>query len=122
MPAVEGSAAIGISAAGITLFGVVTGLHPGLLIAGFAGSWAALSYLSAQMSTGQRISSVIVGALGAAWGAPLAVAFASGSAPADVTPGVLQFPIALGLGFLSFTVIAPAVLRIARRRLEREEA
>lgn len=116
------SAIVAVTAGGwLAVFWLVTGLHPGLLVAGLAGSFAGLSYLPEQIGIGQRVTSVLVGALGAAWGTPLAVAMVGGSVPAEATPHVLQFPLALGLGFLSFTAIAPAVIRIAQHRLRQQE-
>ena len=37
-------AAVATSAAGLTLFGVTTGLHPGILLAGLFGGLIAMSY------------------------------------------------------------------------------
>lgn len=122
MPDPTSSAVVAVTAAGgVAIFGVVTGVHPGLLFAGLMGSLAGLSYLPDQIGIGQRITSVLVGALGAAWGAPLAVAMVGGTPLAMATPHVLQFPLALALGFLSFTAIAPALIRIAQRRLRQQE-
>lgn len=120
MPDPIASAAVSITGGGLYLFGVATGLDIGLLLAGFAGSMAALSYIAENIHLRRRLMTVIVGTLGAAWVAPALAPWLAKSSPIDIPVAVLQFPIALGIGFLSFTVIAPGMLRIAARRMDQE--
>lgn len=108
-----------LTATGISIFGVATGLDPVLLVAGVAGGYASLSYQPAQSFSG-RITSVVMSALMAAWGAPVLVAAASGQPfiPVAVTGEILKFPVALIGGFLAQTVIAPGLMALAKRKME----
>lgn len=106
---------------GITVFGVATGLHPALLIAGFSGG---LWYLSIEQPTGTLARILFLGgsSLVAGYLAPLATAVAASAAvrmlpfwPADITRDVLQFPVAFCIGFLALRWLGPALLRRARK-------
>lgn len=108
-----------IATGGLTLFGVVTGLHPMLLVAGFVGCWWYNSYL-AELSLGQRIGSSIIAALVAAWTTPPIIAWLTSLTwwPPTVHALTAGFPCALALGFLTHKVIGPQLLRIAQKKAE----
>lgn len=63
--------ALALSAAGIAIYGVVTGLHPALMLAASAGAWWALSY-SPGKSLLTRVNWVLVSSCVGAWLAPWA--------------------------------------------------
>lgn len=118
-PATSAVGAVSITAAGLTIFGVVTGLDPGLLIAGLAGGLWSLRYLE-PMSVWQRATTAALSALVAAWGAPVAVALITSAAlwPKDGPEAALGFASALGLGLLAHTVIGPTLIRVTRRKAQ----
>lgn len=104
---------------GLTLFGVATGLHPGLLLAGMAGGLWALNYLP-RMAWYQRVCSASVGAVVASWFAP-AVSIGISSLswwPKGITLDIVQFPVAVVLGLLAHSVIGPAMLSAGKRKAE----
>lgn len=91
-----------VTAAGLTVFGMVTGLHPPLLIVGLAGGLWAQFYVEA-MPVGRRIASAIMASLAAAWMSP-ALAYGLPSFnwwPKTIPSEILQFPVALLTGLLS---------------------
>lgn len=108
-----------LATGGFMLFGVVTGLHPMLLIAGFIGCWWYNSYLP-ELHLGHRILSALIAALVASWLTPPVVLFATGLAwwPASVPPDIVGFAGALIVGFLTHKVIGPALLRTAQKKAE----
>ena len=117
-PAIS-TATVVASAMGLTLFGVATGLHPSLLIAGLAGGLWALFYGEPQTVVRRCLSS-IMSALVAAWLAPV-VAYGVHELPftPQVIPmDVLQFPIALVLGFLAMAIVGPGLMLLSRKRLD----
>lgn len=113
------TAAVVISAAGLSFFGIATGLHPMLLIAGLAGGWWSLSF-QAPMTLGARLTSMIISALVAGWLAPVLVAALVGQVfvPRAVTGDLLQFPVALLVGFLTHTALGPGLIALLKRKLE----
>lgn len=115
------SALIAVSVAGITLFGIATGLHPPMLLAGFFGGMWALSH---QPPAGlvARILSMISSAMIAGYLAPVAAAVAASAGarllpwwPADITRDALQFPVAFCIGFLGIRGFGRLLLRVAAR-------
>lgn len=113
------AAIIAATAAGLTLFGVATGLHSGILLAGLAGGLWALSYLP-PMLWWQRTLVAFIGALIAGWATPPVALGLTSFAwwPKPVTPEIIQFPIAVAIGLLAHTVIGPALIRIARAKAQ----
>ena len=112
------TAAVIASALGLTVFGVATGLHPSLLIAGLAGGLWALFYGEPQPLL-KRCLSAVMSALVAGWLAP-AVTYGMQElpfAPKVLPLDVLQFPVALLIGFLAMAIVGPGLMpRIVRRR------
>lgn len=115
------TAAVAIATAGgLTVFGVVTGLHPALLVAGMAGGWWALSYRD-PMPLRARVASVVISAISAAWCAPVVGGVLSSLSwwPAQtVAPEILQLPIACVLGRLAHTFFGPALDKLVARKME----
>lgn len=111
--------AIGLTAAGITLFGVATGLDPVLLFAGAGGGWWAMTYQPV-LGAIDRLSRIGISALAGGWGSPLAVGYAAGAGwlPQAVPQHVAGFPVALCIGLLAVDVIGRGALRFAKRKAE----
>lgn len=108
-----------LATGGIMLFGVVTGLHPMLLVAGFVGCWWYNTYLP-QLPIGQRIASAVIAGLVAAWLTPPIVIWVTSLAwwPAGVPALIAGFPSALCIGFLTHRIIGPSLLRAAQKKAE----
>ena len=112
--------AIAFTASGLALFGIVTGLHPELMLAGLAGGWWALSYRE-PMPLPRRITSVVIASISAAWGAPVAMAILTSLSwwPAQsIAHDILKFPIAMMLGRLTHTVLGSSLDALVKRKLE----
>lgn len=119
MPEPTSAAAAALTAAGLTLFGVATGIHPMLLVAGFVGGWWFNSY-GTPLPLRQRISSGLIAALVAAWTTPPILAWVTSFSawPPTVPPPLAGFPCALAIGFLTHKVLGPALLKIAEKKVE----
>ena len=116
------STTIAATAAGITVLGVTTGLHPELLVAGAAGGWWAVTYLP-PMPPLSRVNRVMLSSVVAAWIAPAAIGLAEhvGWLPAIAPQRVLELIAALGIGLLTIDVLGGGVLTFARRWIVRRE-
>lgn len=108
-----------LATGGLTVFGVITGLHPMLLVAGFLGCWWYNTYIP-ELNLRQRISSGVIAALVAAWLTPPIVVWITGLPvwPATVPPLLAGFPCAVIIGFLTHRVIGPNLLRVAQKKAE----
>ncbi|MBK7352175.1 MAG: hypothetical protein IPI92_20160 [Gemmatimonadetes bacterium] len=111
--AAAAAAAIAITSTGLTVFGIATGLHPQYLVAGAVGGLWWLSYQDtpqplAKRFTANAISSVIAGFL-----TPLAVELVKIQEvfSTQIARDLLPFPVAIGIGFLAYSRIGPAILR-----------
>lgn len=114
-----------LTGTGLTVFGVATGIHPLLLIAGAAGGYWGLSYVP-EMAVVRRFTTVLLSALVAAWGAPIiggglatllnSLAQGAGMGPLNLGhPGFLGL-VAVALGVLANPVLIPALVRQAKTR------
>lgn len=113
------AAVIAGTAAGLTVFGVATGLNPSLLIAGLAGGFWSLSYIP-PMPAWKRLTTAALAALLAGWATPAIVAAVTSMSawPSAVTHDIVQYPVAVAFGLLAHTVIGPTMLKFATRRAE----
>jgi hypothetical protein len=113
------TAAVIASALGLTVFGVATGLHPSLLIAGLAGGLWALFYGEPQPLL-KRCLSAVMSALVAAWLAPVTAYSVQElpGAPPGLPLDVLQFPVALVIGFLAMAIVGPGLMLLSRKKLD----
>jgi len=116
-----------LTASGLTVLGVSTGIAPELLFTGLAGGWWALSYITEPLPLRRRLTiaavSALAGAWGGAWAAPLLAAGAShfiGWWPAEAGGMSLRYVVALVLGLLSHRHIGPLLMRRAEA-LDREQ-
>lgn len=107
------------TAAGLTIFGVATGLHPAILLAGLAGGLWALSY-HPPMPIWKRCAVTVIAAVVAGYMTPIAAAaVASIDMVANfATIDMVQLPIAVLIGLLAHKVLGPAFLRIAAKKAE----
>jgi hypothetical protein len=102
---------------GLLVAGVVTGLHPVLMVAGAAGGWWALTYIENMPGVASRVSRVMISSLVATWFAPFSTQilhnFYGGLGfSVDI---VLEAAIGMLLGFLTFDVLGGSVMSIAKR-------
>ena len=118
-PTTSSAAAFAVTASGLSIFGILTGIHPMLLVAGFVGGWWFNSYGPA-MPMGQRLSSGLLAALVATWSAPPIIAWLTSADwwPAAVPAAVFSFPAALVIGFLTHKVVGPTLLRLAQKKAD----
>ena len=109
------------TAAGLTICGVATGLHPNILIAGLFGGLWALSY---QPPAGivPRVLFMLGSSLVAGYVAPVAASVAASAAaslfpwwPRDITHEAIQYPVAFFTGFLALRWLGPALMRRAEK-------
>lgn len=105
--------------AGLTIFGVATGLHPAILLAGLAGGLWALSYQEPAPAW-KRVAVTIMAGIVAGYLTPAVAAGVTsiGAWPQAVTRDLVQLPIAVVIGLLSHRVLGPALLRIATQKAE----
>ena len=128
-PATTGTTAFlittGSSVAGLTIFGITTGLHINILVVGlFGGLWAL--YYQPPARVGARILFLVASSLIAGYFAPVAAAVAAAAAasmldwwPRELTREALQYPFAFCIGFLGLRGLGPLLMR-RTAQLERE--
>jgi len=107
--------AIAVSATGLTLLGISTGLQPDILLAGFAGGLWAITY-DPPAPLFRRAAATLGSAVVAGYLSPIAVAVLHSALPGDLSREIAQTSFGLLIGLVSQRVIGPAVLRIADRR------
>lgn len=115
------STAATVTAAGLTILGVTTGLHPPILLAGLFGGLIAMSY-HPPSGVLARVLFMAGSSLIAGYVAPAAAAIAASAAaslipwwPRDITREVMQYPTAFLIGFLGLRWLLPALLRRAEK-------
>ncbi len=107
------SSAVALTSAGLTVFGVATGLNPWHMIAGSAGGLFSLSFHNTPQPLLGRFVANTSASLLASYVTPLAVEMLRIKAvvPESVPRELLVFPVAFGIGFLAFSHIGPAILK-----------
>lgn len=112
-------AATTVTASGLTVFGVATGLDPGLLFAGLAGALLAIVFQE-PMSPWKRIGVTALSAVMSAWLAKAVALGVTGMTwwPRTVPAEVIQHPAAAFAGLLMYLVIAPKLIQIAQRKAD----
>lgn len=122
MPDITSSAgAITLSAGGITLLGIATGLHPTVMLAGFAGGLWAVSYEKPPISLARRLTWTCGSAIVAGYLTPPAVAMLLPSLPGRMTAELIQHGAAFLIGFTAFSRLGPALLSLAGKIISRME-
>jgi len=111
--------ALTATSAGLTIFGVATGLHPAILLAGLAGGLWSLSY-QGPLPVMKRVAVTVISAIIAGYLTPAVAAGVTsiGAWPQAVTKDLVQLPIAVVIGLLAYRVLGPSVLRIAAKKAE----
>ena len=119
-PTTSASAAVAaVSSAGISLWGISIGLRPELMLAGLWGAFWALSYAD-PMPLWRRAALSVTASVLAGYSTPAAMAIL-GSVHVLEGEGVhekLQYPFAVGVGFLSHRILGPFLLRIAKKKAD----
>lgn len=122
MPDITSSAgAITLSAGGITLLGIATGLHPTVMLAGFAGGLWAVSYEKPPIPLARRLTWTCGSAIVAGYLTPPAVAMLLPSLPGRMTAELIQHGAAFLIGFTAFSHLGPALLSLAGKIISRME-
>jgi len=113
---------VGLTAGGITILGIATGLHPALLLAGAAGGWWSMSYQS-QISALGRLNRILLSSVVAAWGAPVAAAAGASFVPSlDLTSrSAIELGVALVIGLVTIDVLGRGLLAVVRKKMEDEQ-
>ena len=120
MPDITSSAgAITLSAGGITLLGIATGLHPTVMLAGFAGGLWAVSYEKPPIPLARRLTWTCGSAIVAGYLTPPAVAMLLPSLPGRMTAELIQHGAAFLIGFTAFSRLGPALLSLAGKIISR---
>lgn len=107
------------SSVGLVLFGIAIGLRPELMLAGLWGALWALSYAD-PMPLWRRAALSVTASVLAGYSTPAAMAIL-GSVHVLEGEGVhekLQYPFAVGVGFLSHRILGPFLLRIAKKKAD----
>ncbi len=118
-PTTSAAALAAATATGLTIFGVATGLHPSILLAGLAGGLWALSYQEPSPAW-KRVALTVMASIVSGYLTPaVAMGVTSFDAwPHSVTRDVVQLPIAVLIGLLSHRVLGPALMRFAAQKAE----
>lgn len=105
------------TAAGLTIFGVVTGLQPAILLAGLAGGLWALSYQDPAPAV-NRVAATVMSSIISGYLTPSVSAGVTSISlwPPAITSDLAKMPIAVLIGLLSHRVLGPALLRIAAKK------
>lgn len=113
--------AAAVTAAGVTIFGIATGLHAETLLPGVLGGLWALSY-SEPAPMWRRCTGLAFATLGAGYFTPTIATGLTSFAwwPARASAFMVQFPVAFVVGLLSYNLVAPALLKLFRAKVERE--
>ena len=111
---------VGVTAGGITVLGIITGLHPALMLAGAAGGWWAMSY-QLQMTVLGRLNRILLSSIVAAWGAPVAAAAAASIIPSSVSlpHSAIELGFSLIIGLVTIDVLGRGLLAIVRSKMEK---
>lgn len=114
---------LGVTSAGITVLGIVTGLHPALMLAGAAGGWWAMSY-QPQISVLGRMNRVLLSSIVSAWGAPVAAAAGASVLPSSMTlpHSAIELGVALIMGLVTIDVLGRGLLSLVRSKIDHERS
>ena len=118
-PTSSAAALAAATATGLTIFGVATGLHPSILLAGLAGGLWALSYQEPSPAW-KRVGLTVMASIVSGYLTPAVAAGVTslGAWPQSVTRDVVQLPIAVLIGLLSHRVLGPALMRFTAQKAE----
>ena len=105
------------SSVGLVLFGIAIGLRPELMLAGLWGALWALSY-SDPMPLYRRVTLAFLSSVLAGYGTPAVMVLIEHAnlLQSDAAQQKLQYPVAVGVGFLAHRVLGPFLLRFAQKK------
>lgn len=105
--------------AGITVFGIATGLDEAIMIAGMAGGLWAQTYFP-PMGVLQRILLGLIAPFVAGYCAPVLsdVVITMSKGDYGLSAGKIQLTLGLLIGFTSHLLIGPAILKIGAKKTE----
>lgn len=122
MAAVE-SAAVpsGLAAAGITIFGMATGIDPSLIVGGIAGGWWALIQFEVQATPISRLLFVVLSALLGVLLTPLVAAIVLAMAPDDFPLQIeaLRTALSVLIGLLAIKWVGPHIVTVASKAADK---
>lgn len=106
---------ISITAAGVTVFGVVTGLDPALMFASACGGWWALTY-HPPMEVLTRLNRLGLSALIGGWSTPVFAELAQKhlSVTGDSLPA-FKFVVALTVGLVALDILGGRIRRLCEK-------
>lgn len=114
---------ISVTAGGITVLGIITGLHPALMLAGAAGGWWAMSYQQ-QMTVLGRLNRILLSSIVAAWASPVAAAWGVPVIEKILPDAVhiqrsaVELGVALIIGLVTIDVLGRSLMSLIRGRME----
>ncbi len=111
--AAAAASVIAVTSAGLTFFGIATGLHPQYLVAGSVGGLWWLSYQDGPQPLAKRLAANAISSVIAGFLTPLAVEVVKIQEvffAMQFSRDILQYPVAVGIGFLADSLIGPAIL------------
>lgn len=106
---------ISITAAGVTVFGIVTGLDPALMFASACGGWWAMTY-HPPMKVFSRLNRLGLSALIGGWGTPVFADIAQKhmSLSPEGLPA-FKFVVALVVGLVALDILGGRIRRLAEK-------
>lgn len=116
-PSTTAAATIAVTTTGITVLGISLGLRPELLLAGLWGAFWALSYAE-PTPLRRRCTLSATAAILAGYATPAAMAVLESASilQSAGAPEKLQYPVAVGFGFLSHRILGPFLMRFAAKK------
>lgn len=124
MAAAESTMVTAATAAGITLFGVATGVDPSLLVGGIAGGWWATFQFDVAATVVARLAFITLSALLGALLTPLFAVVAldlAGKAGMSLPEVPLRLALAVVIGLLAIRWLGPRIVAVAGRAADRAE-
>ena len=117
MAADGGATAVTLTAAGITVFGISTGLQPEVMIAGFAGGLWAQAY-HPPTTIMKRIAMTILASVLSGYLTPAISASVSPMMPVTASMTPVKLPIAVLIGLLAQRVLGPWLMKFAAKKAD----
>lgn len=111
------ASAIAVTATGLSILGIATGLQPDILLAGFAGGLWAQTYLDAAPFL-RRVTLLVGSPIVAGYLSPLVFTLIHSSLPNETAREVATNAIAFLIGLTAMRVLGPALMRLAEKKAD----